>query len=143
MRIDTALLCGAATARDGLLSILDGGVGQVERQGYPAPLALTLAMRVLVHPTEMARPHQLEVLLQDEDGEQITKVNIGVEMGDQSLVPPGEEASIAIPWNFPGQPMLPHAGRYSFEILIDGVHQVSVPLRAVVVEPQQQGGEQQ
>jgi len=105
-------------------------------------MGLTLAMRVLVHPTEMAHPHKLEVLLQDEDGQQITKVDIGVGISDQSVVPPGDEASLAIPWNFPGQPVLPHAGRYSFEILIDGVHQVSVPLRATVVDTQQ-GGEQE
>lgn len=137
MRIDTALLCGAATARDGLLSVLDGGITHIERAEYPALLGLTLAMRVLVHPTEMERPHELEVLLQDEDGAQVTKVNIAVGVGDQSAVPPGEEASIALPWNFPGQPVLPHAGRYSFEILIDGVHQASVPLRAIPTDTQE------
>jgi hypothetical protein len=139
MRVDTALLCGAATARDGLLSILDGGITEVHNAQYPAPLGLTLAMRIMVHPTEVPHEHKVEILLQDEDGQEVTKVEIGLPAATDAAIPAGEEAALPIPWNFPGRPILPHMGRYSFEILIDGVHQLSIPLNA---NEATQGGEQ-
>jgi hypothetical protein len=140
MRIDTALLCDAVTVRDGLLHVLGGGITQAARPEYPAPLGMHLALRVLLHPTEIERPHQVEILLQDEDGEMITRAQIGIQVPPDAAIPAGEEASIPIPWTFPMQPALPHAGRYSFEVLIDGVHQVSVPFTALELQ-QQQGGE--
>jgi hypothetical protein len=130
MRVDTCLLCEAVTVHDGLLNILGGGVTVVQNAAYPAELGLALALRIMVHPTELAHPHKLEIVLQDDDGAQVTKVDMGMEAGDTSAVPVGEEGEVLVPWNFPGRPALPHAGRYSFELLIDGVHQLSVPLKA-------------
>jgi hypothetical protein len=134
MRIDTALLCDAATVRGGLLNVLGGGITEAERPEFPAPLAMTLALRVQMHPTEMDRPHELEILLQDEDGKVATRAKIGIQAPPDIAVPVGEQVTLAIPWNFPMQPALPHEGRYSFEVLIDGVHQVSVPFTAVKVD---------
>ena len=91
----------------------------------------------MVHPTELAHSHQLEIVLQDADGGQITKVDAQVQAGDPGELPAGEEGEMLIPWNFPGRPQLPRAGRYSVELLIDGVHQASVPLKAIEI-----GGEQ-
>lgn len=140
MRVDTALVCDAATVREGLLHILGGGITQLVRPEYPAELGVTLALRIMVHPTEMDHPHDLEIVLQDDDGQQITKVELHVEVGEHADVPAGDEGEIIVPWNFPGRPQIPHVGRYSFEILIDGNHQLSVPLRAI--EVQMQGGPQ-
>lgn len=110
---------------------------QVARPSYPAPLDMTLAMRVLVHPTELGRQHELEVILQDEDGDVATKVKVGFGVEDTSAIPPGEEASLVIPWNFPMRPAIPHPGRYSFELLIDGVHQTTVAFNALQVNPEE------
>ena len=44
MRIDTALLCDAATERDGLLNVLGGGITVATRPEFPAPLGMTLAL---------------------------------------------------------------------------------------------------
>jgi hypothetical protein len=134
MEIDTALLCEAATVRDGLFFILGGAITEVVNAEYPAELGLTLALRILVHPTEMEHPHRLEIVLQDEDGEQITTVNGDIQLGGADLVPAGELGEILIPWSFPGKPLLPAIGRYSFELLIDGLHQRSIPLRASAFE---------
>lgn len=134
MRIDTALLCDAATVRGGLLNILGGGIIHAERPDFPAPLAMTLALRVQMHPTELDRSHELEILLQDEDGEVATRAKIGIQPPPDTQVPPGEQVTLPIPWNFPMQPAIPHEGRYSFEVLIDGVHQVSVPFTAVKID---------
>jgi len=132
MRIDTALLCDAATEREGLLYVLGGGITVAARPSYPAPFGMTLALRVLVHPTEMRAAHRLEILLQDEDGQLVTKVDVNIDAPQTPPdLPPGEEAALVVPWTFPGGPVLPRAGRYSLEVLIDGVHQRSIGFNAV------------
>jgi len=139
MQVNTALLCDAATVKgDGLLNILGGGVTVTRRDSFPSPLGLHLAMRIIARPAELSHAHKIEVLLQDEDGHQVTKVNIGVGESPPPPdveIPPGEEISLPIAWTFPGRPMLPHPGRYSLEILIDGSHQASVPFNAVLQQP--------
>ena len=139
MRIDCALLCDAATVREGLLHILGGGVTRLGRPDYPAPLGLVLAMRILVHPTEIDRPHHLQVQLQGADGARITAVDAQFGVGDPGQLEPGEEASLPLPLGFPDAVQLPEPGRYSFEILIDGIHQVSVPFTAIPLETPEGG----
>jgi hypothetical protein len=133
VRIDCALLCDAVTVREGLLHMLGGGVTRVHRRGYPAALSpLSLAVRILVHPTEIDRTHQLEVRLQDADGKEVAKVDVQFGVADPGSVEPGEELSVPLPLTMPSQIALPHAGRYSFEFLIDGIHQLSVPFSATL-----------
>jgi hypothetical protein len=87
----------------------------------------------------LGKEHQVEIILQDEDGQKVTRAELKFEITAEAEVPAGEEASVPIPWNFPAQPQIPHPGRYSFEILIDGIHQRTVPFTAV--EPVQPQGE--
>jgi hypothetical protein len=136
MRVDTALLCDAATVREGLLHILGGGITNIVRTEYPAELGMTLALRIMVHPTEAEHPHQLQIVVQDADGGKITEVRAQVQAEPPPKgVEPGEEGELLIPWNFPGRPKLPGPGRYSMELLIDGVHQASVPFKALLMKP--------
>ena len=51
MRVDTCLLCEAASVHEGLLNILGGGVTVVTRPEYPSELGLSLAIRVMLHPS--------------------------------------------------------------------------------------------
>lgn len=131
MRIDCALLCDAATVREGLLHILGGGVTQIARPEYPAPVGLTLALRVAVHPSEAGSQHRLEAQLVDFDGHRLIEIDVdfapSVNQDPNDL---GEEIGVNIPLNFPPQAVLNGPGRYSVEILIDGIHQVSIPFSA-------------
>ena len=134
MRVDCALLCDAATVREGLLHILGGGVTRATRASFPAPLGLTLAVRILVHPTEADRSHQLQIRLQGEDGQRVAELTAEFSVNEAGELAPGEHVSIPIPLNLPPAVMLPGPGGYSFELLIDGIHQTSVPFRAVGAE---------
>jgi hypothetical protein len=138
MRVDTALLCDAATVREGLLHILGGGITTVVRTEYPAELGVTLALRIMVHPTEAEHPHQLQIVLQGQDGEKVTEVRAEVQAETPpDGLEPGDEAELLIPWDFPGRPKLQGPGRYSMELLIDGVHQGTVPFKAVLMQPEE------
>lgn len=129
MRIDCALLCDAVTERNGLLNILGGGITRMGRPGFPSTLGAGLALRVMCHPTEVGPKHEIDARLLREDGEQVGTVTIGFALAQSSALRPGEEYSIAVA--LPLQSVaLPAAGAYSFEILIDGIHQASVPFVA-------------
>lgn len=130
MRIDCALLCDAATVREGLLHVLGGGVTRVTRPEFPSPLGLTLALRILIHPTEADRQHTLDVRLQGADGQPVVQVNVEFGLNEPGDLQPGEEASLPIPLALPPEVRLPGPGTYSFELLIDGIHQQSVPFVA-------------
>jgi hypothetical protein len=136
VRIDTALLCDAATVREGLLHILGGGITQANRPAFPAPIGMMLAMRILVHPTELDQAHHLSVQLQGEDGQSIAKMDAQIGVIDPALIRPHEEASVPLTLGLPPMVQLPAPGRYSFEILIDGIHQSTVPFSAEQLPPQ-------
>ena len=132
MRVDCALLCDAVTVREGLVHILGGGVTRLRRPQYPGPLNTALALRVMVHPTESDKPHEMEARLVKEDGDELARVEIGFEAAAQQIRP-GEELSAPFALPLHGL-MIPHEGAYSFELLIDGVHQASVPFTAEVMQ---------
>jgi len=141
MRIDCALLCDSVTIREGLLHILGGGITRANREKFPAPLNLALALRIMVHPTEADRTHDLSVLLLDQDGERIAEFGIRFGINEPSVLEPSEEASLPLALSLHSVP-LPHEGPYSFELLIDGIRQGAVSFRAVKLEGTAEGQEE-
>lgn len=133
MRVDVALLCDFCTVRDNLLHILGGGITEIERPAYPAPMGVGLALRVLAHPTEVKASHTLRVLILAEDGDEVQAIQ--VETGIVEKLPePTQDANLVVPFMLHSV-LLPEKGRYSVEVLIDGLHQKSVPLEAREVDP--------
>jgi hypothetical protein len=84
----------------------------------------------MVHPSEANREHELTVTLVDADGAQVAQVLAkfqAAQMGGN--LQPGEELALPLPLQL--LPIgLPRAGAYSFDLLIDGVHQISLPFIA-------------
>lgn len=133
MKVDCALLCDAATVREGLLHVLGGGVSRLGRPSMPAPLGAQLALRILVHPTEARDRHTGRIVIQTQDGGRVSDLGFDFGLGQQAPpnLQPGEELALplVVPINnFP----IPAYGSYSIEILIDGTHQMSLPF---VVHP--------
>lgn len=128
MRVDCALLCDAATVREGLLHILGGGVTRLSRPSMPGPLSVQLALRIVVHPTEAALNHEGQVFIQTDDGARVAEIGFGfgsIEDPENKMLP-GEE--FALPLVVPTAGIvLPKLGAYAIEVLIDKIHQVSVP----------------
>ena len=94
----------------------------VTRQAFPVELGVSLALRIMVHPTEMDAGHKLQVVLMTEDGGRVAAVDAEFKINNPGDLEPGEEASVALPISLPPQVQLASAGAYSFEVLIDGVH---------------------
>lgn len=131
MKVDLALLCDAVTVRDGLLHILGGGVTRLSRASYPAPLLCQVALRLALHQTEATATHAVRVVIIDEDGHEIAKVEGQVANDPAGLASmhAGETmyASIGLPL---GGVVLPRPGTYAIEILVDDSHARTVSFRA-------------
>jgi hypothetical protein len=139
MRIDCALLCDAVTVREGLFHILGGGVTRVYRPVYPSQLGVGIALRIMVHPTEADAAHEMALVLVEEDGREIVRLEIGFQAppADQrGDIRPGEELNMLLPIGMHAWP-LPHEGAFNVHILIDGIHQTEVPFYAAVGGPQE------
>lgn len=68
MKILLATLCDFANIRERLLTIVSAGITRHSPDGYPCPLAMTLALMLELPYTDVGVPHELEVRIQDEDG---------------------------------------------------------------------------
>jgi hypothetical protein len=129
VKVTTALLCDAATVREGLLNVLAGGVTRLNAPAYPYQYQGALAAVFTAHPTEAAKEHDIQVIVQSEDGQRLVELGAQMQAQPGPDLQPGEEMVIPAVLNF--GIALPAPGRYSFEMLIDGIHQATVAFRAM------------
>ncbi|MDX1510521.1 MAG: hypothetical protein R3249_04190 [Nitriliruptorales bacterium] len=135
MQLAAALLCDAANVRERMISILSGGITRIRRPSYPAPLNAQLALVVELHQTEIGHRHEVGVLVQGQDGQQVATAQAAFDAtGDVS---PGETILVPIVVGLGGA-MLPGPGPYSIEVTLDGMHHRTIPFR--VMEPPEASG---
>jgi hypothetical protein len=138
MEIDLALLADAATVdAAGKLNIL-GIFDRLSTSGFPAQHPhIALVLRFGASMNE-AGDHTVEIALRDPDGVQVfppMKGGIRVGMG-----PPMTGGRVRVPQVVNMERiMFNKAGQYSFDVSVDGNHQVSVPLYVHDATPQGRG----
>ena len=135
MKVGTALLCDFASVRDGLLFVVAGGVTRLWRDEYPAPMNVSLALMFEVHQMEVPHPHEIDVRVVGEDGQEIARAQGGF----QAALPPDihmtEKLLVPVVLDV-RQAGLPGPGAYSIEISVDGTHHQTVQFRAQPREQQ-------
>ncbi len=134
MEIDLALLADAATVdAAGKLNIL-GVFDRITTSGFPARHPqIALVLRFVASFADRGR-HTVEIRLKDEEGAEVMGVNGEIHVGASG---PDPAARIRIPQvvNL-GNLVFPKPGRYAFDVSVDGIHQVSIPLTLDVMAPQ-------
>jgi hypothetical protein len=135
VRIDCGLLCDAVTVRDGLMHILGGGVGRVRRIQYPSVLENDLALRLAMGPNEIDGVHKLEIRVIDSAGTMTSSLSGEFTMGGSHDQPADAEAFLNIPVSM-RQVVIPAAGLFGIEIVVDGEHRSRLPLHAALVTPE-------
>ena len=127
-KLDFAFIADAAEADPGRkFYVLGGGVDSIGAQTFPVVHPhLALLMRLLVHPTETDREHQLEVRLIDSDGGELSRIE-GTFQASRGG-PPGRELPMNISLNM-SNIRFERSGDYSIELLVDNQHVKSLPLR--------------
>ena len=126
MEIDLALLADAATVdASGKLNIL-GIFDRISVSGFPASHGqLSLVLRFLAGVND-AGTHRVEIRLNDPDGEEVMKVDGEMKIGPG---PASSGGQIRVPQVLNlGRLVFPRAGRYSFDVSVDGEHRISIPL---------------
>ena len=68
MEIVAALICDAATVREGLLNVLGAGIARLWRPQLPAPLSIDFATLISCPQEQIGRPHEIEVRITDPSG---------------------------------------------------------------------------
>jgi len=125
MEVDLALLADAATIDgSGKLNIL-GIFDRLTTSAFPTRHPrLSLVLRFSAGMQELGK-HEVEIQLKAPDGKQIVRID-----GELNLSPgPRAGGVVLVPHvlNMDGL-VFPVAGRYFFDVRVDGEHQVSIPL---------------
>ena len=126
MEVDLALVADAATVDgSGKLNIL-GVFDRISASSFPAPHPhLSLVLRFMATMNE-AGTHGVEIRLLDPDGGEMLKMNGDIQVLPGSLESGGQ---VRVPQVVNIDRMVfPKPGRYAFDIRVDGLHQVSIPL---------------
>ena len=118
MTID-AMLCDAATVREGLLNVLGAGITRLHREQFPAAMGTQLAL--LLHSTakEMGKNHKLVITVTHENKEKIAEFAVDFSVAANTGSKPEETITVPLVATF-AQQVLPSPGTYNIELNIDG-----------------------
>jgi hypothetical protein len=132
--LDFAVTCDYVRAEGvGVAHVIGGGFDTIHAAEVPTGRNMGLWGRILLARNECGRPHRLEVIFQDEDGERLTELT-GPVTGEW----PGEDfplawkVGVAFAFNL-GVP-LPRYGLYSFDLMLNDSLVKTIPLRVVPID---------
>jgi hypothetical protein len=131
-----ALLADYVRTEGGVAHLISAGIDTVQAPAVPTGQNVGFLLRATFTRNECGRPHRLEVIFQDIDGQRLVHVNTVFTPEWNDDLPVGWRVGMQAGFNF-GIP-LPSYGVYSFEILIDDAHQKTLNLRVI---PQPGGDE--
>jgi hypothetical protein len=127
MEVDLALLADAATIdSSGKLNIL-GVFDRISVKQFPARHGrVCLVLRFRAGLQEVGR-HEVEIVLRDPEGGELVRADGNLQLGGG---PGSAFEGIRVPQvlNFDGL-VFEGAGRYAFDVKVDGEHHASIPLR--------------
>lgn len=115
MKVVTATLCDFGQIREGLLSVLSGGITRLKRPAFPAPLGCHLALILEMSSIELEDTREVSVRLSDEDGTILVETRgvVGGAVGED--IDPGENVSVPLVLDI-SPVLLPSPGRYQIAI---------------------------
>jgi hypothetical protein len=123
VKVQAAVLCDFAEVREGLLSLLGGGVARVRRPAGlgPTPLPLYVGAIFEIEPDEIMKVHEIRVTVTKDGGGELGKVTAALQgaQNAKATLKPGEPAlaAVAIPLLGIG---IKNSGMYDVRISCDG-----------------------
>lgn len=131
VELTTALLCDFAQVREGLLFVASGGVTRCYRAELPAPLGIFLAGVLEMDAREAARPHEVTVVVVDEDGGQLAEASMSGRLEGPDLLV-GEHVNLPLIFDLRGVPVARH-GPLEVRCYVDGELRRTLGVRVVEV----------
>jgi hypothetical protein len=131
VQLDFAVLCDAATAREGLLNILGAGVALASRPSFPGPVGLALAVSVLLDENEFGERHRVTATVRAARGGDPVAEIVGEFIAERTAEEPEGQIRAGLAFPMYGL-ILPREGRYEFEVRLDDELVTTLPLLALV-----------
>jgi hypothetical protein len=128
--VDFMILCDYVRPEGTIMHVIAAGIDRITAPSFPTAHNLGIALRLTLTRSECNYPHQIELIVQGDDGDRVAGFTGTFETGYPEDVPVGWRAYGSIPINL-GIP-LPKPGVYSVELLIDGNLKKSIPLLALL-----------
>ena len=136
MQLDFAFLADFAQVASGKLYVVGGAFDRIVARDVPVVHALmTLAVRMVLTPAEVSRPHHVEVVILDEDGKRIADVNGNLMVDRPETGEHWKPVPAMLTWNFLNV-QFERFGSYGVEILVNGSSVKSLPLE--IASPRQE-----
>ena len=132
LQLDYALLCDYVRAEGGIAHVIAAGIDTINRPEVPSVANFGLFARVTFTDEDLDQPHQFEVGLHDQGGEEIAHVTGARQLRAVEGLPEGWAYGAVLALNF-GVP-LPRFGTYTITILLDGEPVKTINLRVVQAE---------
>lgn len=118
MKVTAALLCDAATVREGLLHVLGAGLTHFGREAFPARMDCDFGLALEVEEGDVRSPHTVRCSVHSEDGDETYAVaDLGFGPGEAEGPEPLPQALAAVlSLRNVG---LPKPGRYFVSVNLD------------------------
>jgi hypothetical protein len=130
MELQAALLCEAASTRDGLLFVLGGGIDHWASPAYPVGLRLTLGVVVEASDRDQGSEHALAVDILDQEAERIGGITAAFHFERATGPRPTTKLAFAVPLD---TVVIPEHGDYEVRLIIDGDTFAATALRAMAI----------
>jgi hypothetical protein len=116
MDVRSLVLCDFAQVREGLMTIVSGGVTRVRPQVYPATFGLHIAVMLELSPDDFGSPHEcrVSVAVAETSSKLVEMVTSFVQ---QPSAQPGEPMVIPLAINF-SQVTIPEPGQYDVKVAV-------------------------
>jgi hypothetical protein len=132
LQLDYALLCDYVRAEGGIAHVIAAGIDTINRPEVPTVANFGLFARITFSDEDVGQPHQFEMRLHDQEGEEIAHVTGTQQLRAVEGVPGGWPYGALLALNF-GVP-LPRFGTYTLTLLLDGEPAKTINLRVVQAE---------
>lgn len=131
MQVDSAILADFVQENHGKLYITGGGIDTLFANAVPVRHpSLGIAFRLTLSPAELGRPHQLEILLVNEDGGRLANVTAKIQVDRPPQGTAGWPVTVPLAINFV-QVEFPVFGAYQFELMVNNSSIHSIHFRVV------------
>jgi hypothetical protein len=127
--LDYALLCDYVRAEGGIAHVIAAGIDTTILPQVPGAANLGLLVRLTFTRGECDKPHRLEAILAETDGEPVARINGVITPTWQKGLPAGWKTGAILGLNF--GVIVPKYGVYSLDILVNDNSKKDIPLRVV------------
>jgi hypothetical protein len=125
--VDYALLAEYVRPDQGIAHVIGAGIDTVHAPQVPTGHNIGLLARFTFTRNECGRPHRIEIIFQDADGQRLAKIDASITPQYPEDIPVGWPVGVLAGFNL-GLP-LPGYGIYSFEILVNDTSHKSIDFR--------------